>query len=82
MSKKVQIDCVCEMMEDPIGIDCPSPRFSWMSDSIVDQQKAYRLMVSQWKEMEFPVWDSGIVNSSQSHLVPYEGDRLESGTLY
>lgn len=82
MSKKVQIDCVCEMMEDPIGIDCPSPRFSWMSDSIVDQQKAYRLMVSQWKEMEFPVWDSGIVNSSQSHLVPYEGERLESGTRY
>ena len=71
----------CEYMEKPV-IDIPSPRFSWI-DEVTDVnagnevQTAYRIVVSSRKGLagkgKGDVWDSGIVQSDESHLVAYGG---------
>lgn len=82
MSRENQIACTCEMMDNPIGIDCPCPRFSWMSDTVYGQQKGYQLKVSECEAMEGLIWDSGYVDSIENHLIPYGGPELKSGTQY
>ncbi len=79
-----KINCLCEMMEQPVGIDCLNPRFSWSIEPAPEGagQTAYRILVSGSKNMETPVWDSGMVRSPSDHLVAYSGTRLKSGTRY
>ncbi|KAA6330108.1 hypothetical protein EZS27_021151 [termite gut metagenome] len=80
----------CEYLTDPIGIDIETPRFSWkLSDPAHKReqyQTAYRILVSttpaKLKSDIADVWDSGIVASGQSHLVPYGGSKLQSGGDY
>ena len=63
----------CEYQQNPIGIDVPTPRLSWMLDS--DRQVAYQVIVDE-------DWDSGQVMSDQSVGIEYAGKPLVSGTRY
>jgi alpha-L-rhamnosidase len=83
-------DLRCEHLVDPLGIDVETPRFSWkISDPVADRgqhQTAYRILVSsspgKLKPGKADIWDSEIVASSDSHLIPYGGVKLESGKGY
>jgi alpha-L-rhamnosidase len=59
----------CEYRQDPLGIDAPKPRLSWVLNS--GRQTAYQVVVDG-------LWDSGKVMSDQSVNVEYAGKRLES----
>ncbi len=67
-----------ENLEKPLGIDTPTPRFSWMtlSDKQDVRQTAYQIVVTddQGKEL----WNSGKVQSEQQLWVPYGGPALKS----
>lgn len=74
----------CESLAEPIGIDEPRPRFSWIgSDSRRGAaQSAYRILVASEKgllaEDRGDLWDSGVVASDRSVHVPYDGVPLRS----
>ncbi|MDO4648803.1 MAG: hypothetical protein Q4B26_09140 [Eubacteriales bacterium] len=66
--------------ENPIGLD-ELPRFSWKltSDKQNVFQKAYQIQVVCKGEL---IWNSGVVESDQSILIPYEGETLLPMTTY
>lgn len=78
----------CEYRTDPLGIDTPHPRLSWVLDSSRRgcQQTAYRILVSRDPNAlgrhEADTWDSGKVDSSQSIQVSYGGPTLASDVRY
>lgn len=61
----------------PLGIDCPQPRFSWKikSSSKNVMQRAYRIVAVCGDEC---LWDSGIVESCETHDIYYKGRKLHS----
>jgi len=63
----------CELWHEPLGIDTPTPKFSWALDS--GQQSAHQVVVEG-------IWDSGKVESDQSVHVPYRGPPLQPCTRY
>lgn len=69
----------CEYLENPLAIDNPAPLLSWQMQSAKKgkMQTAYRILVSDTPQLlEKDVanyWDSGIVSSSGSVQVRYEG---------
>lgn len=65
---------------EPIGLDLP-PRFSWKYETREQDllQAAYQIIV---KKAELVVWDSGLVASEESILVPYNGTELQPMTQY
>ena len=67
---------------NPIGVDETNPAFSWQMQSgeIGAAQKSYQIVV-QDKEGSV-VWDSGVVESSQSNEIKYEGSDLTPATQY
>lgn len=75
----------CEYAIEPLGIDTPQPRFSWVLQSHCrgQMQSAYQILVSSseenLKQNIADLWDSGKVVSDQSVNVPYSGDTLTSG---
>ena len=75
----------CEYAVDPVGIDLPEPRFSWILSSRQrgQVQSAYRILVAGSEEaLNGDVgdkWDSGVVASDASVNVPYAGTALASG---
>ncbi len=75
----------CEYQDQPLGIDHPAPRLSWILESSVRGQKqtAYSIVVSRsiktLKANRGDLWDSGKVESNQSVNVIYAGDVLVSG---
>ncbi|KAA6300369.1 MAG: hypothetical protein EZS26_003494 [Candidatus Ordinivivax streblomastigis] len=83
-------DLRCEYFANPLGIDTETPRFSWKiadpSHVRGQHQTAYRIMVStssaKLKAGKADVWDSGTVQSGESHLVPFGGRKLVSGGDY
>ena len=80
-------DLRCEFLRNPQGIECAAPRFSWKltSDQRNVNQVAYRIEVASSAENlvtgSADLWDSGRVESEQSHLVPYGGVPLSSRQL-
>lgn len=77
----------CEHLVNPIGIDNPNPRLSWMMD---DNRKgaiqlAYRIIVGtdslQLKSKMNVQWDTEKVNSGNS-LITYKGRALAPFTKY
>ncbi|WP_152422119.1 glycoside hydrolase family 78 protein [Natrialba asiatica] len=63
------------------------PRFSWtIAGPRGTEQSAYRVRVAErWDALddtEGGVWDSGVVQSSRSVYVPYDGSPLEPDTTY
>ena len=80
--------CTVEYIENPLGIDVKTPRFTWaFTASTRNQfQSDYRLLVSSTKEMLDSnigdLWDSGKINSGQSLNIEYDGTPLESFKRY
>lgn len=72
----------CEFQSGDVLIEAGSaPRMSWINSR---PQKAYQIMVSTSSNPSRgdTVWDSGPVESGESHLVPYEGPALEPLKAY
>lgn len=80
-------DLKVEHLRDPIQLDFKKPRLSWKilaqdPESRNIQQQSYHVLVASSEKLlasdEGDLWDSGVVSSSESVLVPYEGQRLTS----
>ena len=78
-------DLRCEYLVNPLGIDAPRPRLSWVlrSDRRGEKQTAYQVLAAGSLDRlsvdQGDVWDSGKVESAQSVHVVYEGPELASG---
>jgi alpha-L-rhamnosidase len=74
----------CEMLENPEGINVAQPHISWeiISDKRDVQQTAYQVLVASSKELlqedKGDLWNSGIVHSSKSIQVQYNGVKSTS----
>lgn len=75
----------CEYLNNPLGIDAPSPRLSWelSAEGRNQRQSACQIMAATSPNLleddaAPDLWDSGKVSSS-AVLVAYAGRRLESG---
>ena len=79
------VELWCEYAADPLGIDAPEPRFSWIlaSSRRGQVQSAYRILVASSEEGLGggigDKWDSGVVASDASVNVAYGGAALSSG---
>ena len=77
-------DLRCEYQVNPVGIDCKAPRLSWQLDTKERgaQQVAYQVLVASTPELlaqhQGDLWDSGTVESDQTHLITYAGKPLAS----
>ena len=75
----------CEYVTNPLGIDTPQPRFSWIlgSNQRAQMQSAYHVIVaSSAEKLRSDIgdkWDSGKVASEKSVNIPYQGRELSSG---
>ena len=78
----------CEYLENPLGIDAPSPQLSWQSDSTERnwRQSAYQVMVASspdnLRNAQADIWDSGKQTSGESVGILYSGPKLESRKRY
>ncbi|MFC1601130.1 family 78 glycoside hydrolase catalytic domain [Candidatus Sumerlaeota bacterium] len=75
----------CEYATNPLGIDTPHPRFSWILESARrgQLQSAYQILVAS-SERELQAnrgdkWDSGKIASDESVNIAYQGKALSSG---
>ncbi|MBD3275488.1 MAG: hypothetical protein GF372_09270, partial [Candidatus Marinimicrobia bacterium] len=77
-----------EYMEEPVGIDDPQPRFSWiiLSTERGVMQDAYQVLVATEADIladdHGDAWDSGRVTSGNSTQVVYDGDDLQPDQVY
>jgi alpha-L-rhamnosidase len=82
------VELQVDNLKTPLGIDDPSPRFSWqLKDSTHGaRQTAYEVLVSSSMsangEDKADVWDSGRVVSDQSLNVRYRGPALAASKRY
>ena len=71
-----------DYLESPLGIDTTMPRFSWIVEDTDPgaKQTAFQVQAASSPEKlargEADLWDSGRVESAQSHLVKYDGKTL------
>ncbi len=78
----------CEYRENPVGIDEPKPRFSWVLESNQRNQgqTAFQIICAGKKELlqdkVGDLWDSGKVNSDQTVHVVYNGKPFQSNKTY
>ncbi|MDR1380496.1 MAG: alpha-L-rhamnosidase N-terminal domain-containing protein, partial [Tannerella sp.] len=80
----------CEYQTEPIGMDVHAPRFGWrLTDAghvRGQSQTAYNILVAsslkKLTETGADVWNSGKVNSPQSVLIPFGGEKLRSSSAY
>ncbi|OGU26950.1 MAG: alpha-L-rhamnosidase [Ignavibacteria bacterium GWA2_54_16] len=84
MSIEAPVDLRCEYLIDPVGIDEPRPRFSWIvpQGGRTRSQRAYRIIVSSSElralQGEGDIWDTGKVNSDETSNIPFNGSVLLS----
>ncbi|MBT2293476.1 family 78 glycoside hydrolase catalytic domain, partial [Paenibacillus albidus] len=73
-------DLKVEYRKNPIGIDGAAPRFSWKIQSDYNNmiQTSYQILAYADEATNSLVWDSGIVESSQSQQVRWAGAELKS----
>ncbi len=75
----------CEYLVNPLGLDTPHLRFSWMleDDGYNKFQAAYRILAASdpalLQEGMADCWDSGWVRSEDTCQIPYEGKPLRFG---
>jgi len=75
----------CEYRNNPIGVDSPRPRLSWVIQSGERgvSESAYQILVASSPELldqnHGDLWDSGKVNSDASIQIEYAGSPLPSG---
>lgn len=75
-------DLKCEYQSGDVLIEAgSSPRLSWINSA---EQTAYQIKVSSSDKpsKDGNIWDSGKVESDESHLVPYAGATLEPMDTY
>jgi alpha-L-rhamnosidase len=78
----------CNYRENPLGIDTPTPRFSWQSDNTERdwRQSAYQILVASspdnLKAGNGDIWDSQKMSSADSVDIPYAGPELQSRKRY
>jgi alpha-L-rhamnosidase len=74
----------CEYLVNPLGIDAPQPRLSWILDSgrRGEKQTAYQVLVASTLKLleqdQGDLWDSGKVASDETAHVVYAGRPLTS----
>ncbi|HEU5069822.1 MAG TPA: family 78 glycoside hydrolase catalytic domain [Verrucomicrobiae bacterium] len=74
-----------EYRENPVGVDAPSPRLSWVLPAAERgaRQTAYQVLVAGDADAlnrgQGDLWDTGKVNSDQSIQLPYAGRTLAAG---
>ncbi|SFK90620.1 alpha-L-rhamnosidase [Porphyromonadaceae bacterium KH3CP3RA] len=85
----VKVDSLkVEMQENPQGVSTSTPRFSWQITSNQPdlQQESYQIQVAgSEQDLEKGnnlLWDSGIVTSDVSILIPYTGETLSPKEVY
>ena len=71
------------LLDSPLGIDDPTPEFSWhlQASHPSQRQGAYRVQVSGSGTDE-PLWDSGRIDHPLPFGIRYDGPRLESAHAY
>lgn len=75
----------CEYLDNPLGVDELRPRLSWWVNDPrpAEIQSAYRILAASRPDLltldEGDFWDSGRVESQQTHNVEYLGKQLISG---
>ncbi|MFY9297085.1 MAG: alpha-L-rhamnosidase N-terminal domain-containing protein, partial [Caldicoprobacterales bacterium] len=74
----------CEYKDNPIGIGETNPVFGWIleSDGRNVVQETYHLQVDTSEDLSDPIWDTGVVKSSESAHVVYAGPKLQSSARY
>ena len=81
-------EILCDGRRDPVGVDPAAVRFSWVMESEArgQSQRAWQIAVASSREAllagKADVWDSGRVASTESLLVRYGGETLESARGY
>jgi len=80
----------CEYRVNPLGVDAPNPRLSWVMEEKDEsdttergiKQTAYQVLVASKLELlgkdQGDLWDSGLIKSDQSVQVKYTGSPLVS----
>ncbi len=74
----------CEYLVDPLGIDEPAPRLSWVVESGErgQRQTAYRLLVASSEKLlrrgQGDLWDTGKAASDETICAVYQGQPLVS----
>jgi alpha-L-rhamnosidase len=74
----------CELAQNPVGIDAPRPRLSWILESRerAQTQTAYQILAATSENALKPgkadLWDSGKVSSDETVQIPYAGRTLRS----
>ncbi len=87
-SQIIVSELTVDHLKDPLSLDNPSPRFSWISNSVARgaSQSAYRLLVASdpalLEKDKGDIWDTGRRNSDQSVFIDYHGIKLKSGQRY
>lgn len=77
----------CEYLSDPLGIDTPFPRLTWLLDDTEygAKQLAYRILITteqeKLKSEQVDIWDTGRV-PSEDMLIVYNGKALKPFTKY
>ena len=81
------VDLRCEYRKNPLGIDAPQPRLSWILEATDpgargQMQTAYQILVASTEERlranQGDLWDAGKANSDHSIQVVYSGKALAS----
>lgn len=75
-------DLEVENRTEPLGVDVPRPRFSWVTTSVARGvvQETYRIRVTT--ATDEIVWDSGEQPSAESVGIEYAGPALTSASSY
>ena len=74
----------CESRENPLGIDVPQPRLSWVVKSPARgaRQTAYQILAASSPDLlasnQADLWDSGQTKSDETLNIPYAGKPLAS----
>jgi alpha-L-rhamnosidase len=80
-------ELTCNYQQNPVGID-ENPNFTWVIDSKESNafQSGYHILVASNPDWLTPnnadVWNTGKVESDQSVLIRYAGEKLQSSQVY
>lgn len=82
------VNLKCEYSDNPLGVDTPSPRFSWVVDTSQRNafQSACQILVATDEQLlhnqNADIWDSGKIETDKNFNISYNGKKLESGQRY
>ena len=88
MTPRPPVRLRCEYLTEPLGVDTPTPRFSWLVKSPTrgDRPKTCHVLVSSAHDLlqsdigDF--WDTGMIDSEQTPSLEYRGEMLQSCARY